>query len=156
MIVSFSPLWSSDQCAIDYSLLINIANYYIYIYIYILWKLGMQILLLLSVIKDWYIYIYIYIDNIKLVVKLATVVEGDLKAPFSIAITSRCRGGRYSFPGLLHFTLDAYLIMLSVKQGSIKYHFFESLVWLDLGLNPGLLDNWWTLYSLGQFGLMIT
>ena len=44
----------------------------------------------------------------------------------------------YSFPGLLHFTLDPYLIMLFGKQGWIKYHFFESLVWLDLGLNPGL------------------
>ena len=31
-------------------------------------------------------------------VKLATIVEGDLKAPFSIATTPRCRGGRYSFP----------------------------------------------------------
>ena len=31
-------------------------------------------------------------------VKLATVVEGDQKAPFSIATTSRCREGRYSFP----------------------------------------------------------
>ena len=29
---------------------------------------------------------------------LTTVVEGDQKAPFSIATTSRCRGGRYSFP----------------------------------------------------------
>ena len=30
--------------------------------------------------------------------------------------------------------------MLSVKQGGIKFHFFKSLVWLDLakGLNPGL------------------
>ena len=28
------------------------------------------------------------------------------------------------FPGLLYFTLDPYLILLSVKQGSIKYHFF--------------------------------
>ena len=27
------------------------------------------------------------------------------------------------FPGLIHFTLDPYLIMLSVKQGDIKYHF---------------------------------
>ena len=27
------------------------------------------------------------------------------------------------FPGLLHFTLDPYLIILSVKQGGIKYHF---------------------------------
>ena len=31
-------------------------------------------------------------------VKLAAVVEGDLKASFSIATTPRCRGGRYSFP----------------------------------------------------------
>ena len=30
-------------------------------------------------------------------VKLATIVEGNQKAPFSIA-TSRCRGGRHSFP----------------------------------------------------------
>ena len=34
----------------------------------------------------------------KRVVKLATVVEGDQKAPFSIATTPQCRGGRYSFP----------------------------------------------------------
>ena len=31
-------------------------------------------------------------------VKLATIVEGNPKAPFSIATTSRCRGGRYSIP----------------------------------------------------------
>ena len=37
-------------------------------------------------------YIYIY------KVKLVTLVEGDPKAPFSIATTPRCRGGRYSFP----------------------------------------------------------
>ena len=37
------------------------------------------------------LYIYIY----KL---LVTVVKGDQKAPFSIATTPRCRGGRYSFP----------------------------------------------------------
>ena len=30
--------------------------------------------------------------------KLATLVEGDLKAPFSIATTLRCRGGCYSIP----------------------------------------------------------
>ena len=41
-------------------------------------------------------------------VKLATIVEGDQKAPFSIATTTRCRGGHYYFPGLLHFTLDTY------------------------------------------------
>ena len=40
------------------------------------------------------IYIYIYISK----VKLATIVEGDPKAPFSIATTPRCRERRYSFP----------------------------------------------------------
>ena len=44
-----------------------------------------------------YIYTYIYI-YIHIVVKLATIVEGDPKAPFSIATTPRCRGGRYSIP----------------------------------------------------------
>ena len=38
---------------------------------------------------------YILFRNSK--VKLATVVEGDQKAPFSIAATPRCRGGRNSF-----------------------------------------------------------
>ena len=62
-------------------------------------------------------------------VKLATIVEGNPKAPFSIATTPRCRGGRYSFPGWLYFTLDPHLIMLSVKQGGIKYHFLS--LWYD-------------------------
>ena len=31
--------------------------------------------------------------------------------------------------------------MLSVKQGSIKYHFL-SLVWLDQRLNSSLSDHW--------------
>ena len=60
---------------------------------------------------------------------LVSIVEGDPKAPFSLATTSRWRGGCHSFPGLLHFTLDPYLIMLCVKQGDIKY-FFLSL-WYD-------------------------
>ena len=37
--------------------------------------------------------------------------------------------GTTPFPGLLHFTLDPYLIMLSVKQGGIKYHFLS--LWYD-------------------------
>ena len=76
-------------------------------------------------------------------VKLATVVEGNLKAPFSIATTQKCKGWRYSFPWVA--SLYPYLIILSVKQGSVKYNFFVSLVWLDLGLNPGLVVHWWTL-----------
>ena len=52
-----------------------------------------------------------------------TIVEGDPKAPLSIATTPRRRGGATPFPGFLHFILDPYLIMLTVKQGGIKYHF---------------------------------
>ena len=54
---------------------------------------------------------------------MATLVEGDPKAPFSIATTLRCWVGLTPFPGLLHFILDPCIIMLSVKQGGIKYHF---------------------------------
>ena len=63
-------------------------------------------------------------------VKLATVIEGDQKAPISIAITPRCAT---PFLGLLYFTLNRYLIFLSVKQG---------------GINPSLPDHWRTLYPL--------
>ena len=56
-------------------------------------------------------------------VKLTTVVEGDPKAHFSIG------EGATPFPWLIHFTLDPYLIMLSVKQSSIKYHFLS--LWYD-------------------------
>ena len=36
--------------------------------------------------------------EVKKKVKLATIVEGDPKAPFSIATTPRYRGGCYFFP----------------------------------------------------------
>ena len=63
-------------------------------------------------------------------VKLVTLVEGDPRAPFSIATTPRyTEGGATPFPGVLHFTFDPYLIMLSVKQGSMKYHFLS--LWYD-------------------------
>ena len=50
------------------------------------------------------------LDNYQL---LASVVEGDQKAPFSIATTLRCSGERYSFPWIA--LLETYLIMMSVK-----------------------------------------
>ena len=54
------------------------------------------------------------------------IVDGVPKALFSIATTPRCREGRYSFPRISSLLP---LIMLSVKQGSTKYH-FKSL-WYD-------------------------
>ena len=62
-------------------------------------------------------------------IKLATLVEGDPKAPFSIATIPRRRGSATLFPGSLHFTFDPHLIMLSIKQGGIKYHFLS--LWYD-------------------------
>ena len=44
----------------------------------------------------WYSFKIIHMEYIQ--VKLVTVVEGDQKAPFSIASTPRCREGHYSFP----------------------------------------------------------
>ena len=50
--------------------------------------------------------------------------EGSL---FNSYYTEVLEEGATPFPGLLHFTLVAYLIILSVKLGSIKYHFFSLL-----------------------------
>ena len=83
-------------------------------------------------------------------VKLATVVEGNLKAPFSIATTQRCGGGHYSFPWIAPTTLDMYLIMLSVKHRGIKYQFKS--VWYDPTWDWTPVS--WTIgehYPLGQW-----
>ena len=59
---------------------------------------------------------YIYIHK----VKLETLVEDDPKVPFLILQHRDIGEGATQFPGLLNFTLDPYLIMLSVKQGCVK------------------------------------
>ena len=77
-------------------------------------------------------------------VKLTILVEGDPKAPFSIATTPSCKGGLYSISWIAPFTLDTYLIMLSVKQGDIKYHFFLVFGMHRPGIeprSPGPLTN---------------
>ena len=52
------------------------------------------------------------------------MIKSYLKVPFSIATSWRFRGACYSFPWIAPLALDPYLIMLSVKQGDIKYHFW--------------------------------
>ena len=79
--------------------------------------------------------------------KLVTLVEGDQKASFSIATTPRSRGRRYSLPWIAPLYPWYVLILLSVKQGGIKYNFLKFLIWRDLGLNPDLPDHWRTLYQ---------
>ena len=51
------------------------------------------------------------------------------RLPFRLLLHQGVGEGATPFPGLLHFTLDPYLIMLSVKQGGIKYHFLS--LWYD-------------------------
>ena len=51
---------------------------------------------------------------------MATIVECDPKALFSIATTPWCREGLFSI--LCNAPLYPYLIVLSAKQGSIKHH----------------------------------
>ena len=72
------------------------------------------------------------------VFSLAECTRRDPKAPFSIATTPRCKGGHYSIPWKAPLTLNQYLIMLSVKQGGIKYHF---LVFSMTGLSIGKHSN---------------
>ena len=87
---------------------------------------------------------YIYINKVK--VTLVIAVEGDPKVPFSIPTTPECRVGRYFF---LWINLGTYLIILSFKQGGIKYHFWVfGMTWW---LNSSLLGHWQTLYPLDQW-----
>ena len=65
-----------------------------------------------------YIYIYIYIYN------LETLVKVTQRLPFQWLLHRGVGEGATPFPGLFHFTVDPYLITLSVKQGGIKYHFW--------------------------------
>ena len=60
-----------------------------------------------------YIYIYIYIERERERVKLANLIEGDSKAPFSISTTPRCRGGRHS----IHWIAPPYLWSLPYNAG---------------------------------------
>ena len=72
-----------------------------------------------------YIYIYIYIYIYKS--KVGDLCRGCPKGSFfdSYYTTDGVGEGVTPFPGLLHFTLNTYLILLSVKQGGIKYHFLS-------------------------------
>ena len=76
-------------------------------------------------IRFIYFYRSVWINEFVSKVKLGNIVEGDSKAPFSIGVGE----GATPFPALSHFTLNPYLIMLSVKQGGIKYHFL--CLWYD-------------------------
>ena len=81
-------------------------------------------------------YSIFFVEHEKSRVKLATVVEGNPKALFLLAITPRWRGGCNSF--LWIAPLYPWYPYNAVKQGGIKYHFLN--FWYD--------STWdWTLVS---------
>ena len=82
-------------------------------------------------------------------VKLVTVVKGKPKAPFSIATTPSCRERRYSNPwiGPLYPWYESYNAECYARRLEVP---FFSLWYDDLGLNPRLPNQWWTLYPLNQ------
>ena len=47
------------------------------------------------------------------------------RLPFQKLLHRGVEEGATPLAGLLYFTLDPYLILLSVKQGDIKYHFMS-------------------------------
>ena len=49
----------------------------------------------------------------------------QFKALFSIATSPRCCGGHYSFLWIIPLTTNLYLIILSVQQEGITYHFLS-------------------------------
>ena len=67
-----------------------------------------------------YIYIYIYMYKSKVGDRSGGQAEGSI---FKKLLHRGVGEGASLFSGFLHFTLDTYLILLTVKQGGIKYHF---------------------------------
>ena len=76
-------------------------------------------------------------------VKLATIVKGDSKAPFSIATTPRGRGERYSFPWIspLYPLSVPYNAVLSKGASSTIFKVF-GMTWPGIEpRSPGPLAN---------------
>ena len=75
--------------------------------------------------KNYYIFFDAY-EDITLFTNLAAWAGYDTRSIFKLSSTGE---GATPFSGLLHFTLDTYFILLSVKQEGIKYHFKS--IWYD-------------------------
>ena len=92
---------SNVYTAINLHIYIHMFKRIISIYIYLH---SYRFLHIQSHIRIVSIYLYIHkYKSSKVKVNLATIVEGDQKAPFSIATTLRCRGGHYIFPCIAPF-----------------------------------------------------
>ena len=69
-------------------------------------------------------YVFVRLAGFKVLVNWPTIAKGNSKTPFSIVIAPQCRGGYFSFPWIVALIFDPNLIILSVKEGGIKYLFW--------------------------------
>ena len=83
-------------------------------------------------------------------------IEGDSKALFSLATTPGCKEWRYSFPRIAPLYSWSLSYNAECSTGKHQVPFFESLVWLDLGLNQGLPDQVDTTLSYNELFTNIT
>ena len=101
-------------------------------------------LMVRSLNGDWFLYRCRWSCGKSYKVKLATVIKANQKAPSSIATTLRCRGGHYSIPCIAPLSPWSVPYIAECKARRHQVPLFASLLWLDRGLNPSLLDHWWT------------
>ena len=83
-------------------------------------------------------------DNASDKVKLATVVKGKPKAPFSIATTLRYRGGRYSFPWItpLYPWYVPYIAEYLTRKYQVPFFKVFSMTWPGIEpMSPEPLAN---------------
>ena len=65
----------------------------------------------------------------RFIIKLATIVEGDPRAPFSIATPPRCTEGRYSFPWIA--PLYSASIPFNAERQTRRHQLPFSSLWYD-------------------------
>ena len=83
-------------------------------------------------------------------VNLAIFVEGDPKAPISIATTPRCMWGCYSISWIALLYPGSLLYNAECKARRHQVPFFLVFGITQPENEPGLPGHWQTLYSLGQ------
>ena len=88
--------------------------------------------------------------------KLATVVEGDQKSPFSIGTIPRCRGGRYPFSWIAPLYSLIYTLYCWVLSKEVSSTIFKVPGMTQPGIEPrssGLLANTLLTRNQGRFAL---